>query len=319
MNDETSSAPETPRRALKMERNLSYYAVLYLDLMGQHDAVVELEDLTVLGDNQPEYYRRFGEAAGKVWGVRGALAYRLNQEMSGARASAGYPLPKVSLQMFSDTVMVYFPWDRENPNAFIALYSLLAASAEIMIRALADSIPIRGGLDVHLATEFNESKQENPANMISGGGDIWGPAPKRAFELSEKDHNYMRIRVGDDVLSFIKKSAEHIGNELQIDPYKARWFQPCIAHAKKMAGMIAKDPVDNQAIIDYLGNGMGTVLSTKVKTLIGNVVTFAESAYNDPQSSSNFDHGVVDKYEKLLTYIRARQQPNGIVPVLDAR
>ena len=73
MNDENSSAPETPG-GFTIERKLNYYAVLYLDLMGQRKAIAELEDLTVLRDNQPEYYRRFGEAAGKVWGVRVFLA-----------------------------------------------------------------------------------------------------------------------------------------------------------------------------------------------------------------------------------------------------
>ncbi len=53
-----------------LNRKLSYYAVLFLDLLGQREAVSALEDLTLLRDNEAEYYHRFGEAAGKVWGVR---------------------------------------------------------------------------------------------------------------------------------------------------------------------------------------------------------------------------------------------------------
>jgi hypothetical protein len=86
-----------------------------------------------------------------------------------------------------------------------------------------------------------------------------------------------------------------------------------------MAGMIAKDPVDNQAIIDYLGNAVAEFLSPDTLTLVTNAVSFAESTYNRLQSNPESDPEVVDKYEKLLTYIKARQQPNDIVPILDAR
>ena len=151
--------------------------MLYLDLLGQREAISALEDLTILRDNQPEYFRRFGETARKVWGVRRIIEHRLGKEMRVTRASVGYPALSVTIQMFADTIMIYFPWDKENPNAFITLYSLLVATAETVIVALASEIPIRGGLDVHIATEFNNYVQNNPANMIISGGDIWGPAP----------------------------------------------------------------------------------------------------------------------------------------------
>ena len=128
------------------------------------------------------------------------LEDRLRRGIGTALASAGYLVPSVTIQMFADTIIAYFPWDKENPNALVTMYSLLIATAETVIVALASEIPIRGGLEVHVATEFNERVQKNPANMIVSGGDIWGPAPKRAYELSENNHNYMRICVGDDVL-----------------------------------------------------------------------------------------------------------------------
>lgn len=111
--------------------------------------------------------------------------------------------------MFSDTVMIYFPWDPQNPNAFIALKSLLLATAETMIYALASGVPIRGGLDVHLAIEFNEQAQvENSSSALFHGGDLWGPAPKRAYELAEKSDNYMRVRVGEGVIGLIIKALQ---------------------------------------------------------------------------------------------------------------
>ncbi len=318
MNDENSSAPATPGTGLRIERKLNYYAVLYLDLMGQRKAIAELEDLTVLRDNQPEYYHRFGEAAGKVWGVRVFLEDRLRRGIGTALASVGYPVPSVTIQMFADTIMIYFPWDKENPNAFITLYSLLVATAETVIVALASEIPVRGGLDVHAATEVNQRDSEEDATVIHGG-DIWGPAPKLAYELAEHDHNYMRVRVGQGVRGLLIESTQWMCDQLAADPHRAIWIGPAKVASEKVVRLIDSDPVDNHPIVDYLGNAVAEFLTPNTLTLVTNAVSFAESAYNRLQSNSKSDREVVDKYEKLLTYIKARQQPNGIVPILDAR
>ena len=296
--------------------HLSYYAVLCLDLLGQREAISALEDLTLLRDNQPEYYRRFGEAARKVWHVRGFLEYRLDKEMGAALASAGYPVPRVTIQMFADTVMVYFPWDEKNPNAFVALYSLLVATAETMIIGLASEVPIRGGLEVHAAIDFNEANIEaspSPASVVRRG-DIWGPAPKLAYELAETDHNYMRVRVGQGVPGLLIESAKWMSSQLQADPHKAQWFGPPNEVAKKAVRMIARDPVDNHPIVDYLGKAMAETLAPETLALVGKAVVFAKSTYE--RLRANHDGGVADKYGKLMSYIAARREPNGIAPAL---
>ena len=317
MSDDNSDA-SSPTNDRPIRRKLSYYAVLYLDLMGQHEAIAELEKLQLLRDNQSAYYRRFGEAAGKVWGVRFFLVSRMNKGLAMTLASAAYPVPRVTVQMFADTVMVYFPWNRDNPNAFVALYSLLVATAETMICALAGEIPIRGGLDVHVATEFNEqTPAENSSGDVFHGGDIWGPAPKRAYDLAEKDHNYMRVRVGKGVSDLVIESVKHISEELKTDPSKVPWFEPAVDPAKHTVKLFAKDPVDKSPILDYFGLGMADVLAPETKALIGEAVAFAESTCKRMRIAP--DRGIADKYEKLVTYITARREPNGIVPALATR
>ena len=310
LGTEYSAAPGGPT----LNRKLSYYAVVLLDLLGQREAIASLEDLKLLRDDEAEYCRRFGEAASRVWGVRTFFRDRLAKGMAAALPSVAYQVPRVTYQMFSDTVMVYFPWEPENPNAFIALTSLLVATAETMICALASGVPIRGGLDVHPATEFNEEGQRgNSSSALFHGGDLWGPAPKRAYELAEKKDNYMRVRVGEGVGGLIGTSLQWLQQQLEIDPSKAVWFQPAVDAAKEITKLIARDPVDDLPIIDYLGPATADLRSKK-PLLVGEAVAFARREYERFKATDCLS--VADKYARFLKYADARQVPNGIVPPL---
>ncbi len=298
-------------------QKLSYFAVLYLDLLGQKNAIAELEDLQILEDNSGEYYRRFGVAAGRVWGVRGFFGSRLGREMGAVLASVGYPVPRATIQMFADTVIAYFPYRPDNPNSIVTLYSLLVATAETMIHGLASEIPIRGGLDIHAATEFTAADiagSHTSTSSVIHGGDIWGPAPKRAYELAEKDHNYMRVRVGQGVPGLVTESTRWISQQLETDPHKAPWFVPPLEAATKAFRMVARDPVDEHPIVDYLGKATGELMAPEAIALVDKAVAFAKSTYE--RLRTNPDCGVTDKYGKLMSYIAARQEPNGIVPAL---
>ena len=308
---ENSAAPDGPT----LNRKLSYYAVVFLDLLGQRAAIASLEDLKLLRDDEAEYYRRFGEAAGKVWGVRTFFSKRLARGMAAALPSAAYHVPDVTFQMFLDTVMVYFPWDPQNPNALIALKSLLVATAETMICTLSSGVPIRGGLDVHLATEFNEQAQvENSSSALFHGGDLWGPAPKRAYELAEKDHNYMRVRLGDGVSGLTITALLWFKEQVGIDPSKVIWFQPAVDAANETTKLIARDPVDNLPIIDYLGPATVDLMPANT-LLVGKAVAFARREYERFKADTN-SRSIADKYERFLKYADARRVPNGILPPL---
>ncbi len=310
---QNSAAPSGPT----LNRELSYYAVLFLDLLGQREAIASLENLKLLRDDEAEYYHRFGRAAAGIWGVRCCLIACMEREMRAAIGSVAYTVPHITLQMFSDTLMVYFPWDQRNPNGLIALRSLLLAAAETMINALASGIPIRGGLEAHTAIEFNEQVQgENFSSAIFHGGDLWGPAPQKAYELAEENDSYMRVRVGAGVPALIDQSAEHIKKELDADPNTSHAFVPIMESAKRIVELLAPDPVDNTLIIDYFGKAVGERFdAADVRERVGAAVDFARREYErfklDREASR-----VADKYKRLLQYAEARQIPNGMVPPL---
>ncbi len=277
----------------RTEFSLRFYVFLDLDLLGQREAIAKLEDLTPLLDNESAYYDAFGAAVRSVWSVRKFLEARLTNGMAAAHASTAYPKLEPVFHMFSDTVIVYFPWNDNNPNAFVALDTLLVATAETMIFALANEVPVRGGIDVHIATDFSsQTRAENSSGAIRHGGDLWGPAPKRAYELAENNHNYMRIRVGEGVCAMANKLAEWIGQQVISDPWRAAELEPAREPAKRAVDLIAPDPVDELLIVDYLGRALADSLSVETRQLIVRAVAFGRREHERFRLDAN-PHGIV--------------------------
>ena len=104
----------------------------------------------------------------------------------------------------------------------------------------------------------------------------------------------MRVRVGQGVPGLLIESAQWMCDQLTADPHKAIWIEPPKVASEKVVRLIARDPVDNNPIVDYLGNIVAEFLTPNTLKLVTNAVSFAESTYNRLQSNSNSDRGVVD-------------------------
>ena len=294
---------------IKIERKLSYYVVLFLDLLGQREIIGKLQDLRCLQDDEATYYRRFGEAAGKVWGVRACLAQWIAACLRDTPPN-GPGVPKVKLQMFSDTVIAYFAVDEENPNCFLALRAFIIATAVTMTHALAAGVPMRGGLDYHIATDFSD--QNASSDTITSGGDLWGPAPKLAYELAEKQAEYPRILIGNGLPEIIHKLAERISTRLKDNPESAPRVLDQIEAAKQVMSIMATDPNDNKTILDYLRYRLWHQSDQQLHESLRQAYRFAVSQHK--QFTGNGADTLAERYRKLLYYMESRQEPNGILP-----
>lgn len=84
--------------------------------------------------------------------------------------------------------------------------------------------------------------------------------------------------------------------------------------ANETTKLIARDPVDNLPIIDYLGPATADLMPANIR-LVGKAVAFAQREYERFKVDTN-SRSIADKYERFLKYVDARQVPNGIVPPL---
>jgi len=103
-----------------------------------------------------------------------------------------------------------------------------------MLTALASKHPLRGGIDVGLATEI-------------GPGEIYGTALERAYLLECRVAKYPRLVIGDELWRYLNAALANF--ERQTTPVS----KAITAIVKKTMQMIATD-TDGQRILDYLGS-----------------------------------------------------------------
>jgi hypothetical protein len=136
---------------------------------------------------------------------------------------------------FSDSFVTSVPLREEGYELVpvVTVFSALSAACVVMLTALASKHPLRGGIDVGLATEI-------------GPGEIYGTALERAYLLECNVANYPRLVIGDELWTYLNAALAHFEN-LTTPVSKA-----ITAIVKKTKQMIATD-TDGQRILDYLG------------------------------------------------------------------
>lgn len=138
----------------------------------------------------------------------------------------------ISIRHFSDSTIINIPLDRDSsPCPCRAIYGVLVAAAQTMIACLAKKMPIRGGIDVGIAINFDANE-------------IYGPALARAHVLESKIAQYPRIVIGETLYHYLQttKSISAVDAESDANSKMALTASELL---------VADD--DGQLILDYLG------------------------------------------------------------------
>jgi hypothetical protein len=136
---------------------------------------------------------------------------------------------------FSDSFVTSVPLRNDGGDLVrvATVFSALAAAAIVMLTSLASKHPLRGGIDVGLATEI-------------GPGEIYGTALERAYVLESKVAQYPRIVIGVELLKYLNSVlAEFSKGETPV-------AKAIAVITQKIMGLIATD-TDGKRILDYLG------------------------------------------------------------------
>jgi hypothetical protein len=215
---------------------LGHHLVAFLDVLGQRDKFRGLKKPTN-AQNEDEVKEVLRQTAGFVVELRAIFQRQFEVFEAGAtnmRRHTKEPL-RPNFTGFSDSFVTSVPLREEGYELVpvVTVFSALSAACVVMLTAFASKHPLRGGIDVGLATEI-------------GPSEIYGTALERAYLLECRVAKYPRLVIGDELWGYLNAALVHF--EIQTTPVS----KAIVAIVKKTMQMIATD-TDGRRILDYLG------------------------------------------------------------------
>jgi hypothetical protein len=215
---------------------LGHHLVAFLDVLGQRERFRELR----LPKTDTEYAHVkdvLKNTAGFVVDLRRVFQRQFEAFEAGVpsiRAHTKEPL-RPNFVGFSDSFVTSVPLRNDTGDLvrIVTVFSALSAAAVVMLTSLASKHPLRGGIEVGLATEI-------------GPGEIYGTALESAYLLECRVAKYPRIVIGDELWKYLSSARVKFENDAT-PVAKAE-----TAIVKKVMQMIATD-TDGKRILDYLG------------------------------------------------------------------
>jgi hypothetical protein len=217
-----------------------WHLVALLDVQGQRERLGEL-----YLPKSPEDAETIGEAlrqtAGFVLDLREAFDEQFENFEAGAtslmRRHTQEPV-RPKFFGFSDSFVASVPLRNDGGDLLpiVRVFSALSAAAVVTLMSLASKHPLRGGVDVGLASDI-------------GPQEIYGPVLESAYRLESKEAGYPRVVIGDELWRYF--SAALANFQAQTTPMA----QAVAEITQRMMGLIATD-TDGKRILDYLGQTM---------------------------------------------------------------
>jgi hypothetical protein len=217
---------------------LGHHLVAFLDVLGQREKFRRLL-VPKNPDEEAQVTEVLRQTAGFVVDLRRVFQTQFEVFEKGAAMGAH---TKESLRPnfvgFSDSFVTSVPLRNDGGDLvrIVTIFSALSAAAIVMLTSLANKHPLRGGIDVGLATEI-------------GPGETYGTALERAYLLECKVAQYPRIVIGDELWKYLNSVLSEF-ERLDTPVAKA-----ITAITQRIMRLIAND-TDGKRILDYLGSAV---------------------------------------------------------------
>jgi hypothetical protein len=178
---------------------LQYYAVFYLDILNQREKIKEISEIPKTEEEKKLALEKMRGSYGLIIQIRDAinsLISMLNQrsvetpkEYHGMIGEIeGNPL---RVHRIGDAFAIYFPLGSEKGKiAIFGVNKLMMAAAGIHLMSLSIGVPVRGSIAIGLCMEIGENE-------------LYGPALVRAYDIEQRDAEWMRVVVDPSVVEFI--------------------------------------------------------------------------------------------------------------------
>jgi hypothetical protein len=215
---------------------LGHHLVAFLDVLGQRDRFRDLRQ-----PRTPEESAAVAEVLRQTAGFVLELRRIFGEQFQGFEAGLTNVRKQTNTPIrpkfvgFSDSFVTSVPLHNRGGELvpIVTVFSALAAAAIVMLTSLASRHPLRGGIDVGLATEI-------------GPEEIYGTALERAYSLESKEADYPRIVIGDELWHYLQVALANY--QMQATPAA----QSIAAIIGRITELISTDS-DGKKILDYLG------------------------------------------------------------------
>lgn len=288
------------------EGRFGYYAVCFLDVLGQSERLRKLNEISLSEGWTKELELALKETYGRVETVRAELLdLLLNTE---SRIAEDNPVlathsssfreqfmrwrnAKPNSQHISDTMVVYVPiLNADGIYNLCALSGMVFAAGVTVLMGLARGTPIRGSIEVGRTGDFPNIG-------------LYGPALLEAHNIEKHKAQYPRIVIGREMLAFLDTWPRTVGQPTtQQDTLKyelnARMTQWCKT-------MLHQD-VDGLTMIDFMGSAIHEAASDVgiYRDLACKVHLFARREWARFREERNTK--LAFRYKALVGYVESR-------------
>lgn len=273
-----------------MNYTLGHHLVAFLDVQGQRERFRELR-LPHNAEEEAQVKEVLRQTAGFVVGLRNVFQHQFEifEKSIDMGAHSKEPV-RPNFVGFSDSFVTSVPLRSDDAGLVrvVTVFSALSAAAIVMLTSLASRHPLRGGIDVGLATEI-------------GPGEIYGTALARAYVLESEVAQYPRIVVGDEFWKYLNAAIA------EFEKGSTPVAKSISAIIKRIMALMALDS-DGKRILDYLGPTMvehaGPDRANHVRHMIQPIYEFV-LAEQDRQVATG-DAKLIARYKQFRSYVESR-------------
>jgi hypothetical protein len=191
--------PRMEKRTYKLGR----YFVAFLDVLGQRDKFRGLKKPANVQE-EDEVKEVLRQTVGFIAELRTVFKSQYEIFAAGAPNMQRHTKEpaRPSFIGFSDSFVTSIPlWEEGHELvSVVKVFSALSASCVVMLTALATKHPLRGGIDVGLATQIAPSE-------------IYGTALERAYLLECREAKYPRLVIGDELCRYLSAALAHFESQ----------------------------------------------------------------------------------------------------------
>ncbi|WP_345984942.1 hypothetical protein WCX49_09990 [Sulfurimonas sp. HSL-1656] len=286
---------------------INYYVAVFIDILGQGDKLASVKHLPLTEEGREELLAIFRETAGYVRRLHHLFdeifkGYEtitpdiqvwldsVSPEVRGQFEESR----KLNLQSlyFSDTVVLYFTLDKEkNKTPIRSLYNALSSAAISFLIMMSKGIPLRGAINIGIATEIERSG-------------IYGPILHNLHHLESKEAKYPRIIIGQELIQMMKDFERE---QTVADDYFKVSNQEALAH---LYPLITTDS-DGHSILHYLDKSIAESMGPERKEVYRGLQSFVERQYREVNGCDDEEKRLKlrSRYKLLKDYVRRNKAP----------
>lgn len=276
-----------------VEHHFGMWAVGFVDLLGQKDAFLNADFIPESGDEESrtKFLSALRNSLGAIYSLYDALD-RFEQGFTEGhdffhdlppdqRAFAATLTSRVVRTFrWSDGIVLATPLEpREDHNPIMGVWKLVGAMGSLLSVQLAKGRPIRGGIDIGVATEALDQ--------------LFGSALVKAYVLESKHAKYPRVVVGADFVEYLEVHTRDPGSDVASQTTRK------MAHT--LRDFVVKD-TDGEAMLDVVGKMSQAIPGIKEPGLLERALEFARSS----RVKFREDEKLFGRYSQLVRYLESR-------------